>query len=105
MVKANISLLIKWRWRLLQKKNGLWKEILVAKYGAEACRKVHWIGSRFGNRASFWWKDLCGIDVREEGSWFANNISRVLVMGIPPAFGWIVGPVENRFVIDCLAFS
>jgi hypothetical protein len=31
--KVNLSLLIKWRWRLLQKENAFWKEILVVKYG------------------------------------------------------------------------
>jgi hypothetical protein len=90
VAKANLSLLIKWRWRLLQKDNGLWKDILVAKYGVEACLMVHWCGSNVVNRASLWWKDLCGIDVREEGSWFANNITRVIGNG-----------KSTRFWLDC----
>jgi hypothetical protein len=39
--KVNRSLLIKWRWRLLQKENAFWKELLVAKYGPDVRRKVH----------------------------------------------------------------
>jgi len=30
---VNLSLLAKWRWRLLQNEGGLWKEVLVEKYG------------------------------------------------------------------------
>ena len=31
----NISLLGKWRWRLLDGGHSLWKEVLTAKYGGE----------------------------------------------------------------------
>jgi hypothetical protein len=60
-----MSLLIKWRWRLLQNDHAFWKEILGAKYAMEATHKVHWIGVSLQNRASVWWKDICGIDIRE----------------------------------------
>ncbi|PNX54389.1 NAD(P)-binding rossmann-fold protein, partial [Trifolium pratense] len=51
---------------------------------------VHWIGCSFSNRASSWWKDICSIDVREDGSWFAKNMSRRLGNGN-----------STRFWLDC----
>ncbi|GAU28852.1 hypothetical protein TSUD_21890 [Trifolium subterraneum] len=88
--KVSLSLLIKWRWRLLQKDNSFWKELLVAKYGLHVRYNVHWIGHVLPSRASLWWKDICGIDAREEGSWFACNMSRVLGNGN-----------STRFWLDC----
>jgi len=37
---VNISLLAKWRWRLLNGENALWKEVLIEKYGPNACDVV-----------------------------------------------------------------
>jgi hypothetical protein len=88
--KVNLSLHIKWRWRLLQKENALWKDLLVARYGPDARLKVHWIGSNVANRSLSWWKDLCGIDVRDGSSWFANNIKRQIGNGN-----------STRFWYDC----
>jgi len=36
----NLSLLAKWRWRLLDGEYGLWKEVLVERYGKKACAKL-----------------------------------------------------------------
>jgi hypothetical protein len=88
--KVNISLLIKWRWRLIQKDNALWKEVLVAKYGSCIRHKVHWVGTPVENSASLWWKDACGIDIRDGGSWFAQNITRKIGNGL-----------TTRFWMDC----
>jgi hypothetical protein len=43
-IKAvNLSLLMKWRWRLLNSEVfGIWKDVLVAKYGAHILHKVVW---------------------------------------------------------------
>lgn len=30
---ANLSILAKWRWRLIQGDNGMWKDVLIEKYG------------------------------------------------------------------------
>jgi hypothetical protein len=37
---VNISLLAKWRWRLMVSSNVLWKEVLMAKYGDNISRMV-----------------------------------------------------------------
>ena len=50
----NLALLGKWIWRPGTDKGGLWKEILVSKYGG-------WRSLREGgkvSRGSLWWKDL-----------------------------------------------
>jgi hypothetical protein len=97
--KANLSLLIKWRWRILQKGNALWKDILVAKYGHSVRTKVHWIGSESHYRESSWWKDLCSIDIREDGSWFAKNVSRVIGNGQSTKF-WLDSWIGNAPLCD-----
>jgi hypothetical protein len=88
--KVNYSLLIKWRWRLLQNDAAFWKVILVAKYGPLIRHKVHWVGSSIPNGASAWWKDVCGIDLKDGVSWFGQNISRKIENGL-----------STRFWLDC----
>jgi hypothetical protein len=63
---VNISLLAKWRWRLLQDDRVLWKEVLKGKYGEEAIGSVE-----FGEHckpwfSSTWWKDICSIGITLE---------------------------------------
>jgi hypothetical protein len=88
--KVNYSLLIKWRWRLLQNDAAFWKVILVAKCGPLIRHKVHWVGSSIPNGASAWWKDVCGIDLKDGVSWFGQNISRKIENGL-----------STRFWLDC----
>jgi hypothetical protein len=60
---VNISLLLKWRWRLLNREHfGLWKDVLVAKYGIHIVNNVNLSLDPIPDFASLWWKDLCGID-------------------------------------------
>jgi hypothetical protein len=66
------------------------KDFLVAKYGTIVRQKVHWVGGGLHNRASVWWKDICRIDIKEDGSWFANNVKRVIGNG-----------QKTRFWLDC----
>jgi hypothetical protein len=39
---VNLSLLTKWRWRILQSERPLWKEMLVSKYGNHILTCVDW---------------------------------------------------------------
>ncbi|MCH79823.1 LINE-1 reverse transcriptase like [Trifolium medium] len=83
-VKAvNLSLLMKWRWRLLNSLDrGLWKEVLVAKYGGFIVNNVglaNWPPSRY---ASLWWKDIWDLETCVESkNWIVDNISRSLGNG------------------------
>jgi hypothetical protein len=99
--KATISLLIKWRWRLLQNDNALWKDILVAKYGVDVRKKVHWVGGDIANNASSWRKDICSIDIRDGVSWFSQNMSRKIGNGLLTRFWydcWTgILPLNERF--------
>ncbi|WJX38360.1 hypothetical protein P8452_26031 [Trifolium repens] len=56
---VNISLLAKWRWRLLSTPNEVWAQTLIAKYGKEGGLSSDL--RRLENRkfASLWWKDIC----------------------------------------------
>jgi hypothetical protein len=52
--KVNSSLLIKWRWKLIQNEGAVWKDVLAAKYGPNVRYNVHWIGESIPSRASCW---------------------------------------------------
>jgi hypothetical protein len=49
---VNSSLLIKWRWKLLNNEKAVWKDVVVAKYGPDVRHNVHWIGCHIPARAS-----------------------------------------------------
>jgi hypothetical protein len=57
----NISLLTKWKWRLLTEGNSIWKSVLQQRYsGGE--RGFGWMSRRLvTNSASPWWNDLVSI--------------------------------------------
>jgi hypothetical protein len=60
---ANYSLLMKWRWRLLQiEERGLWKDVLVAKYGDHVIHNAGWSIAPAPYFASLWWKDICNLE-------------------------------------------
>jgi hypothetical protein len=92
--KVNLSLLIKWRWKLLQDEDAVWKKVLVARYGEEVVSNVNWMDHPIQTRASVWWKDLCRIDVLEDGSWFGRNVVRKVGRGDSTRF-W-----KDRWVGD-----
>jgi hypothetical protein len=50
---VNLSLLAKWRWRLLLPGRPLWKEVLAAKYGSHILGDVDWSMYRFPSSIGF----------------------------------------------------
>ncbi|KAK2435218.1 hypothetical protein QL285_020294 [Trifolium repens] len=56
----NLSLLAKWRWRLLLEDKPQWKLVLEAKYGGVGRPSLS-IGRM--DKASLWWRDLVGLGV------------------------------------------
>jgi hypothetical protein len=56
---VNVSLLMKWCWRLLVSQDDLWSLVLKAKYGADIGYSSELLGCGNKRFASFWWKDLC----------------------------------------------
>ncbi|MCH84888.1 LINE-1 reverse transcriptase like, partial [Trifolium medium] len=74
---VNLSLLAKWRWRLLQREPALWKDVLVAKYGEHIKYKVVLEGVCFPAYSSRWWKDVCALDsVVQDKHWLAEAVVR-----------------------------
>jgi hypothetical protein len=94
----NISLLAKWRWRLLMSHDLLWKSVLEAKYGVGISFSSEL--AKFNNVkfASLWWKDLCCLGrLREnvEGDWCGEIMAKKLGSGGGTRF-WLdkwLGPI------------
>jgi len=73
---VNLSLLAKWKWRLLQGESALWKEVLVEKYGLNITQ-LEWGNRTWGTRvASRWWKDLVNLEEGGDFSWFKEEVER-----------------------------
>jgi len=58
----NLSLLAKWRWRLLYGDNALWKEVLEERYGRKVRAKLDGGEDFCPTNASKWWKGLVNLD-------------------------------------------
>lgn len=58
----NVTLLGKWKWRLGLEEKGLWKDILVSKYGS--WRTLN--SESTNSKESRWWKDLRSV-TKEKG--------------------------------------
>jgi hypothetical protein len=54
----NISLLAKWRWRLLFEDHTVWKEVLRSKYGGSVVGKPNLGEESKPWFSSLWWKDI-----------------------------------------------
>src|ERR1044072_5421112 len=59
LVKVNLALLSKWRWRIHCDKESAWCQILWAKYGDKAGNGSHYCMKN----TSLWWKDLWSLCV------------------------------------------
>ena len=76
----NVPLLGKWCWWLLVDKEGLWYQVLKARYGEEGVRV-----REAGRHSSLWWRMVCKVrgGVGEGGgNWFEGNIRREVENGI-----------------------
>jgi hypothetical protein len=81
---VNLSLLAKWRWRLLHEEDStLWKEVIVAKYGRFMVNNVNWMWEPTPYLASIWWKDIRDLEgCVESSNWLEETIVRRLGNGI-----------------------
>jgi exonuclease III len=68
----NLSLLAKWRWRLLAEDKPQWKLVLAAKYGSVG--RIPFSLDRM-KKASLWWRDMVGLGVTRgvSGNWLDEN--------------------------------
>ncbi|MCH81167.1 LINE-1 reverse transcriptase like, partial [Trifolium medium] len=67
---VNLSLLAKWRWKLLMEGDEVWKNVMVAKYGEGVLGKVRLDDMQIGTVCSLWWRDLCQLE--KGGEWFSQ---------------------------------
>jgi hypothetical protein len=72
----NISLLAKWRWRLLQDDHALWKAVLKSKYGDAVIGRVEMGEESTPWHSSTWWRDLCSIGKNLDHNWFSEEVTK-----------------------------
>jgi hypothetical protein len=78
----NLSLLAKWRWRILQYEESLRRDVITARYGEEIGLSADWMGLSFPSNSSNWWKDLKSIDeVANSSKWFSGGMVRKIGNG------------------------
>ncbi|KAK2406586.1 hypothetical protein QL285_042301 [Trifolium repens] len=83
---VNISLMAKWRWRLLTDDHVLWKEVLRGKYGDSAIGRVVLGEECIPWFASTWWKDICSIGVNLDHNWFSQQVIKKMGNGEQTSF-------------------
>jgi len=83
---ANLSFLVKWRWRVIQNDKAIWKDVLIEKYG-------HGIGNFVvdGNGVwprykSSWWKDILKLEKVVGSNWFNLEVVRKVKNGRRTSF-------------------
>jgi hypothetical protein len=83
---VNISLLTKWRWRLLHEDHGVWKEVLKSKYGSGVVGSTVLGEENKPWFASLWWKDICSIGSNLSQNWFSQRVVKKLGNGANTRF-------------------
>jgi hypothetical protein len=69
---VNLSLLAKWRWKLLSDEEDVWKNVIIAKYGQNVLGNARLDDGDVGNLAFPWLRDLCRLD---KGEWWFNQLA------------------------------
>jgi hypothetical protein len=75
----NLSLLGKWRWKLLMEGDDMWKRVVVAKYGGGSVGNAGLDVENFSRGASVWCRDICRLD--NGLGWFNNVAIKVIGNG------------------------
>lgn len=95
--KVNLSLLAKWRWRLIQGENLLWKEVLCEKYGMHVVKGLEGDPSVWPGFTSKWWKDVMGLERIGGSNWFTSEVVRKAGNGNKTSFWNHVWVGEGSF--------
>jgi hypothetical protein len=80
----NISLLAKWKWKLLSRDFELWKEVVVARYGRDVMGKRRLGEIDVTRTGSSWWRDICLLD--KDSDWFNYAIGKKVGNGNATSF-------------------
>jgi hypothetical protein len=81
---VNISVLAKWKWKLLSRDFELWKEVVVARYGRDVMGKRRLGESDVSRTGSSWWRDICLLD--KDSDWFNNAVGKKVGNGNATSF-------------------
>ncbi|KAK2418827.1 hypothetical protein QL285_040988 [Trifolium repens] len=89
----NLSLLAKWRRRIIQNEQSLWREVIEARYGTLIRFKSDWSCIHFPAYSSNWWKDLVGLgNSVTPSSWISDALVKKVGNGESTLFweeNWI----------------
>ncbi|KAK2381610.1 hypothetical protein QL285_069201 [Trifolium repens] len=95
----NLSLLAKWRWKLLSHEKEVWKDVIMAKYGAVYVGLENFGDIQVSRSASFWWRDICSLD--KNTNWFGGAVEKCVRNGALTLFWsakWLgTTPLKQRF--------
>lgn len=83
---VNLSLLVKWRWKVLDDNGSLWKRVLEDKYGEHVVSLVDRSGITLPRIASNWWKNLMYLEGNGCENWFKREVMRKLGHGLETSF-------------------
>jgi hypothetical protein len=86
VVLVNLSLLAKWKWRLLQGENALWRTALVERYGHKVGEVLEGGVGLWPSNSSKWWKDLVSLAKGDEVDWFNLEVVRRVGNGANTSF-------------------
>jgi hypothetical protein len=81
---VNISVLAKWKWKLLSRDFELWKEVVVARYGRDVMGKRRLGEIDVSRTGSSWWRDICLLD--KDSDWFNNAVGKKVGNGNATSF-------------------
>ncbi|KAK2420573.1 hypothetical protein QL285_031284 [Trifolium repens] len=94
---VNISLLTKWRWKLLSCERALWKDVVIAKYGPDIIGVGSLGSTQIHRDASTWWRDICSLD--KNNNWFVEVVEKCVGNGNLTSF-WRDVWVGNQSLQD-----
>jgi len=82
----NVSLLEKWRWKLLDGERTLWKDVLEEKYGPCVGRVFEESNYSWPRHSSLWWKDVVKVGDFGVVGWFHSEVERRVGNGMNTSF-------------------
>ncbi|GKV25593.1 hypothetical protein SLEP1_g35004 [Rubroshorea leprosula] len=87
--KFNLALLGKWWGRLVNEEDGLWKKVILQKYGRVGEPRYNWLREGYGS-GSRWWRDICRLNVidQENDGWLAKGLNIKIGEGESVKFWW-----------------
>jgi hypothetical protein len=76
----NLSLLSKWKWRLLSDEEASWTDLLRFRYGHFPTLLLGGAASNNRNKESIWWRDIIDTGKGLAEDWFRSNMSDAMLV-------------------------